>query len=381
KESESLRNKGLEIPRDHYIEKGVTTTAENLEFQRFLEKGEITFGSVEEMESFLHALSPLFQVEERTVVDKQKVKAIEKKAEENPVIWPEQISEPLKKKIFGQEEAIEELADAISVHQLSKEEKPLIFAMVGPPATGKSETARSLADIMTQTSGHAYGYIEVGGNEFVGEHMIHRFLGAPAGYVGHGEKTILDPVRQNPYHVIVINEIEKSNDKLLIALMEAMETGYLGMADNSQPIDLRRTILIFTSNLPIDMKKYTALSEPERAEYCKDVFTKHCGRPEISRRISWFLVFRELSSEATIDIVVKFAQEALKSYEASLAYIDEYLMADFLKHQTKYGASEIKNRVSRAIGKKMLQSRNLNLVKGKAVSLKGTIENIEFEFR
>ena len=208
---------------------------------------------------------------------------------------------------------------------------------------------------------------------------MHRFFGAPPGYVGHGQATILEPVRKNPNHVIVINEIEKADEKILVGLMEAIDTGMLGMADNSKPIDLNDCILLFTSNIPIDMEKYEAGSEFERAEMCRDAFTRHCDRPEISGKIGNFLVFRPLDDMAVADVIVKFVREELSSFDLQLAHIDEYLMADFLKHRTKYGARGIRGLVSDSVGRHLLRTRRLEEFRNKSVNLRGTIADIEFE--
>ena len=253
------------------------------------------------------------------------------------------------------------------------------MALIGPTATGKSETAKSLADVLTEVYGTPYGYIEIAGSEFVGEHTVHRFFGAPPGYVGYGNDTVLEPVRKNPKHVIVINEIEKADTKLLTGLMEAIDTGFLGMADNSKPIDLNQCIMFFTSNIPIDMEKYNMLSRFEKAEMCRDAFTKHCGRPEISGKIGNFVVFNVLSDAATMEIVVKFIKEELSNYDLHLVRIDEGLMLDFLRHQTKYGARGIRELVSDSIGEHLLRERKLEALKDKSVSLRGTIGSIEFE--
>jgi ATP-dependent Clp protease ATP-binding subunit ClpA len=232
---------------------------------------------------------------------------------------------------------------------------------------------------MTDAYGTHYGYIEIAGSELEGEQSIHRFLGAPPGYVGHGQPTLLDPVRENPYHVIVINEIEKADEKILVGLMEAIDTGKLGMADNSRPIELNRCIMLFTSNLPIDMQKYESLNEFERAEMCRDAFTKFCGRPEISGKIGNFLAFSPLTEDAKTDVIIKFVREVLESYDMKLAHIDEYLMADFLKRQTKYGARGIRVFVENAVGRHILNANDIEEFTNKEVTLKGTTDNIEFE--
>ena len=183
----------------------------------------------------------------------------------------------------------------------------------------------------------------------------------------------------DPNHIIVINEIEKADVKLLTGLMEAIDTGYLGMADNSKPIDLNQCIMMFTSNIPIDMDHYESLSDFGQAELCRDVFTKHCGRPEISGKIGNFLVFSPLDDEARVRIVIKFVKEELRSYDVRLMCIDKDLMNDFLNHETKYGARGIRDLVSDSIGGQLLRDHKLEKFRDKDVSMKGTIDNIDFE--
>ena len=363
------------------IDMGITTSEGSNEFKRFLERGGATFTDLGSMINFLHSLKPLFPVDNGAskVINRERLNEIcaERKAPKQ--IWPEDISDRLKKNIFGQDEVIDELAEKIVINKMRSDRKLFVAAFLGPTATGKSETAKSLAEVLTSVYGKKYGYIEIAGSEFIGEHTVHRFFGAPPGYVGHGEHTILDPVRKNPNHVIVINEIEKADDKILVGLMEAIDTGFLGMADNTAPINLNECVLILTSNIQIDMKKYNDLTVFEKAEMCRDAFTNHCRRPEISGKIGNFLVFRQLSDEALTDIFIKFIREELNSYELELAHVDEYLMTDFLKQRTKYGARGIRGIVSEAVGRHLLRNRNISTLKGKQISIKGTVDNIVIE--
>lgn len=389
-----------------YIDKGICVETTHENFKSLINKGEIKFGCFEDLVDFLRSLQVLFesaesnmpahpnsvsvvnaegsagtvtQEKDTPVYDPEKVKALKEEKEVQRQVWPEEIAEPLKKKVFGQEAAIDDIAKKIVINQMRKDKKLFVMALIGPTATGKSETAKSLADVLSEVYGTPYGYIEVAGSEFVGEHTVHRFFGAPPGYVGYGNDTVLEPVRKNPRHVIVINEIEKADTKLLTGLMEAIDTGVLGMADNSKPIDLNQCIMFFTSNIPIDMEKYNSLSRFEKAEMCRDAFTKHCGRPEISGKIGNFVVFNILSDAATMDIVVKFIKEELSNYDLHLVKIDEGLMLDFLRHQTKYGARGIRELVSDSIGEHLLRERRLEALKDKSVFLKGSIGSIEFE--
>lgn len=373
------------------IDKGITANSGSEEFKYFLERGEATFANINSMADFLHSLQPLFAEETEiltdenagtdfgNVIDRNKLNAICADERKPKPIWPEEIAMLLKKKVFGQDAVIDALSDMVVINKIRKEDKLLAVTFLGPTATGKSETAKSLSEIMTDVYGEDYGNIEIAGNELIGEHSVHRFFGAPPGYVGHGESTLLEPVRQNPYHVIVINEIEKADEKILIGLMEAIDTGLLGMADNTKPINLNKCILIFTSNIPIDMEKYESSTRFEQSEMCRDAFTKHCGRPEISGKIGNFLVFRPLSDDAMTDIVIKFIREELESYDLVLSHVDEYLMADFLRQHTKYGARGIRSLVGEAVGRHLLKNRKITGLKGRRIALVGSIDNIKFE--
>lgn len=365
-----------------YIDGGISTTADHPAFRHFLERGEAVFFHVEEMISFFHSLRPLMKEEpRRAVVDKGRLREIkeEQSKEQGQEVWPEQLSQPLKQKVYGQDQAIDALCDKVVMNRMRKTERLLSVVLLGPTATGKSETAKSLAQVMGEAYKTPYGYIEIAGSEFIGEHTVHRFFGSPPGYVGHGQPTLLEPVRKNPYHVIVINEIEKADEKILVGLMETIDTGVVHMADNSKPIDLSRCVLLLTSNIPIDMEKYNSASEFQRSEMCRDAFTKHCGRPEISGKIGNFIAFQPLSMDATTDIVVKFVREELDSYDLRLARIDEYLMADFLEHQSKYGARAIRGLVADTVGRRLLRERKREGLRDREVVLKGSVDHIDFE--
>lgn len=151
------------------------------------------------------------------------------------------------------------------------------------------------------------------------------------------------------------------------------------MSDNSKPIDLSKCILMFTSNLEINMDEYNEASEFDKAEICRDAFTRHCGRPEISGKIGNFVVFNTLSDDAIEHIIVKFVSEEIADFNLKLNHIDERLMYEFKSYQTKYGARGIRVLVSKAIGRQLLKNKELDETDGACVNLCGTVENIFFE--
>ena len=382
-----------------YIDFGIKAEGCSELFNSFLCNGQATFDNLDDLVNFCHSWQEMYSMEhhddvddmetvydntvyeypKHSVFDKNKLRKIEETEIQAKKVFPEDISKPLKEKVFGQDECIDDLSVLIVINKRSKKAKLLPVALLGPTATGKSETAKSLAAVLSDVYGNKYGFIEIAGSEFIGEHTVHRFLGAPPGYAGYGKGTILDPVRKNPYHVIVINEIEKANEKLLVSLMEAIDTGYLGMSDNSKPIDLSKCILMFTSNLEINMDEYNEASEFDKAEICRDAFTRHCGRPEISGKIGNFVVFNTLSDDASEHIIVKFVSEEIADFNLKLNHIDERLMYEFKSYQTKYGARGIRVLVSKAIGRQLLKNKELDETDGACVNLCGTVENIFFE--
>ena len=392
-----------------YVDTGVETSVNNEDVVLLLKNGELKFVGMDDLMSFFTSTKILFEdintsddrdcreqsseleqgaiitttVEktctDHAVVDRQKLKEINKERNQIKEVWPENISSALKKQIYGQDRAIDALAEGIATKYMRNCEKVYVALLLGPPATGKTETGKLLPEILSGLYGRDYGFIKIDCNTYKREHTIHSILGAPPSYVGSGKPTLLDPIRKNPYHIVLFDEIEKAHEDLLVALMEALDTGFLSMADNSPKIDMNKCIVLFTSNIPIDMEAYNCASEYEKNEMCKDVFTKHCGRPEVSRRIRDFMVFNPVSDDAKVDIIIKFSKRVLADYGADLFHIDENLMSDFLKFRTIYGASEIGNYVERAISRAIIKSRNRNIVAGKKIYMKGVPEDIVLE--
>ena len=395
-----------------YIDLNISSTVDNPEFRQLLTRGEAKFICIEDMISFLHSLQPLFPLndteqlqtvpshtdatgvsdssvqeeeeedeeeDDEPAVDKEQLRQIRAETAAPKVVRPEEIAQRLKKVVFGQDDVIDALAKKIVINRMRQNKKLLTIGLLGPTGTGKSETGKSLANILSKVYDTKFGFIDIKANQMVGEHSVHSFFGAPPGYVGHGNPTLLDPVKKNPNHIIVIEEIEKANQTVLTGLMEAIDTGILDMADNSEGIDLNNSILLFTSNIPIDMQSYREASAFDRGELCRDAFTRHCNRPEISGKIGNFLVFNPLADDARADVIIKFIRQELRGHQLKLKAVDPYLLNDFLQHETKYGARPLMELVSDAIYEQLAAKDILPALKGHSVSMSGTIDDIQFE--
>ena len=158
------------------IDKGIITNSGSDDFRRFLERGEATFADMRSMTAFLHSLQPLFPEEQNNsvtndsldeqtpeteghgasafffffsenradnVIDKGKLNVIRAENGKKKTVWPEEIANPLKQKVFGQEAAIDALSEMVVINQMRTDKKLLVITFLGPTATGKSETAKS----------------------------------------------------------------------------------------------------------------------------------------------------------------------------------------------------------------------------------------------
>lgn len=361
------------------VDYGIVTESDDARLKAFFETGEAEFATASDMCEFFHGFSCLFEDPDGSVVDIEKIEELRKKQLQRRHVRPEELSDKLKSIIYGQDEAIDKIAHEISAHMIGPADRPLVISLLGPCGVGKSATARALAGILTELYGVEYGFINESGNTLIAEHSVQKFLGAPPSYVGHGEPTVLDPVRKNPYHVILIDEIEKSHPQLLVALMEAIDVGYLSMNDNSPPIDLRSCVIIFTSNLLVETDKYRQLDNFEKTAFCRDLFKEFTHKPEISRRISEFIVFSELDDKAKVNIILGYFRDELKKYGAILAKADEELLVSFLELSARYGASELRSNVTKAIAYRLTELNDPEAIKGKRIRLSGNVRNVVIE--
>ena len=99
-----------------------------------------------------------------SVIDRERLNAIRAEHGRAKTVWPEEIADPLKKKVFGQDAVIDTLAEMIVINRMRTEKKLLVITLLGPTATGKSETAKSLAEVLSSVYGKKYGYKEIAGS-------------------------------------------------------------------------------------------------------------------------------------------------------------------------------------------------------------------------
>lgn len=161
-------------------------------------------------------------------------------------------ADALRARILGQEHAVQALDRALRAVAagLNKADAPVgVFLLVGPSGVGKTETALALADLLY---GGERFITTINMSEYQEKHALSRLIGAPPGYIGYGEGGILtEAVRQRPYSVVLLDEVEKADPEILNLFYQIFDKGRANDGEGRE-IDFRNTLLLMTSNLGSD---------------------------------------------------------------------------------------------------------------------------------
>ena len=214
----------------------------------------------------------------------------------------------LKKRLFGQDEAIARVIEAIKASRAGfhKPDKPIAsFLFVGPTGVGKTELARQLSDIMGVPN------LRFDMSEYQEKHTVARLIGAPPGYVGYEEGGLLtEAIRKHPYAVLLLDEIEKANADIFNTLLQIMD--YATLTDNTgRKADFRNIILIMTSNAGArEMgKKLVGFGKREIKDDALTDAVTAIFSPEFRNRLDAVVTFNDLNEEITLQIVKKELEE------------------------------------------------------------------------
>ncbi len=210
----------------------------------------------------------------------------------------------LKTKVFGQDEAIEQLAMAIKRARagLGKPNAPIgSFLFAGPTGVGKTEVAKQLA----QTLGVHFERFDM--SEYMEKHTVSRLIGAPPGYVGYEEGgQLTEAIRKHPYTVLLLDEIEKAHPDIMNILLQVMDNATLTDNDGIKT-DFRNVIIIMTSNLGTQAAPQMGFHKEETHQATEAI--KSFFAPEFRNRLDAIVHFKPLGEEIMIHIVEKMLKE------------------------------------------------------------------------
>lgn len=275
----------------------------------------------------------------------------------------------LHKRVVGQEEAVTAISRAIRRARsgLKDPNRPIgSFMFLGPTGVGKTELAKALAEAMF---GSEEALIRVDMSEYMEKYSTSRLIGSPPGYVGYEEGgQLTEKIRQKPYSVILLDEVEKAHPDVFNILLQVLDDGHL-TDSKGRKVDFRNTILIMTSNIGAteireeknvgfnvkDITKDHAAMEKRILEELKKAF-----RPEFINRIDETVVFKSLDQEQIHEIVKIMSRSVLdrmKEHEIKVRITAAaYDVIGKVGFDPEYGARPIRRALQKEIEDRLAEA-------------------------
>jgi ATP-dependent Clp protease ATP-binding subunit ClpB len=335
---------------------------------------EIRYGKVKEQEKLIQEFTrQLDQISEKRLlkeeVDAEDIAENVAKATGIPVSKMLQserekllnLEEELHKRVVGQDEAIEAVADAIrrSRAGLQDPKKPIgSFIFLGTTGVGKTELAKALAEYLFDNDSMM---TRIDMSEYQEKHTVSRLIGAPPGYVGYDEGgQLTEAVRRKPYSVVLLDEIEKAHPDVFNILLQVLDDGRL--TDNKgRVVNFKNTIIIMTSNMGshIIQGNFENITEKNREEVVDQTklevmeLLKQTIRPEFLNRIDEVIMFQPLLRKE-IRGIIRIQLDQLKQMVASTGielHFTEYTLDYLAEHgfDPQFGARPLKRMIQKEI--------------------------------
>jgi ATP-dependent Clp protease ATP-binding subunit ClpB len=347
---------------------------------------ELRYGRIKEAEEKLEALkSQLLEMQSKSKMIKEEVDAEEiaeviskwtgipvSKMIESEVSKLLRLEDELRKRVIGQDEAIEAISDAVrrSRAGLQDAKRPIgSFIFLGTTGVGKTELAKALAEFLFNDE-NAMTRIDM--SEYQEKHSVSRLVGAPPGYVGYDEGgQLTEAVRRRPYSIVLLDEIEKAHPDVFNVLLQVLDDGRL--TDNKgRLVNFKNTIIIMTSNLGshIIHEKFDNIKPAEferaaeKAKFEVLELLRQTIRPEFLNRIDETLLFLPLTRKNVEEIVtlqLNLLKKQLKEKDINLHITNEAF--DWITeagYDPFFGARPIK----RVIQKQVLNELSKSLLGG-----------------
>ena len=262
------------------------------------------------------------------------------------------MEEELKKRVKGQDEAIEVLADAIRRARagLQDPNRPIgVFLFVGPTGVGKTHLARQLAWFLFNDEN---ALLRIDMSEYMEKHAVSRLIGAPPGYIGYEKGgQLTEAVRRRPYQVILFDEIEKAHPDVFNIMLQIFDAGRLTDAQG-HTVDFRNTVIIMTSNIASEMLGRLTGSREEKLKAIMPELRRYF-KPEFLNRIDEIIIFNPLGIEeikGIVDLQLEGVRKALSERNIKLELTEaarEYLARE--GYDPEFGARPLRRTIQRLI--------------------------------
>lgn len=265
------------------------------------------------------------------------------------------LKDAMKKRIVGQDEAVDLVADAIRRSRvgLQKRRRPASFIFVGPTGVGKTELVKVLA---TELFESVDPLIRLDMSEFMEKHAVSRLIGSPPGYIGYDEAgQLTEKVRRKPYSVVLFDEIEKAHPDVMNILLQILDEGKVTDAQG-RTVNFENTVIVMTSNAGstdrVTLKGFGRTEETIASDKSRKALDDFL-RPEFISRVDEVVVFKPLTEESLgkiAAIMIEEMREPLLEKMILLKYDDAALtkLAE-LSNGGKYAARDLRRTVRKMV--------------------------------
>ena len=281
------------------------------------------------------------------------------------------LEQELHKRVIGQEEAVSAVAKAIRRGRvgIKSPNRPIgSFLFLGPTGVGKTELAKTLAEVLFGTED---SMVRVDMSEYMEKHSVSKMIGSPPGYVGHDDGGQLsEKVRRNPYSVVLFDEIEKAHPDVFNILLQVLDDGHI-TDSQGRKVDFRNAVIIMTSNAGakaiVDPKKLGFGAKEDAAEDYKRMKSnvmeevKRLFRPEFLNRIDDTIVFHALDETHMKRIVGLMCRELSERVKKQLGI--KLVIRDSVKkfivekgNDKKYGARPLRRTLQNELEDKLAEA-------------------------
>ena len=292
------------------------------------------------------------------------------------------MEERLGKRVIGQEEALQAVANAVRRARagLQDPNRPVgSFIFLGPTGVGKTETARALAEFLFDDE---RAMIRLDMSEYMEKHAVARMIGAPPGYVGYEEGgQLTEAVRRRPYSVVLFDEIEKAHADVFNVLLQILDDGRL-TDSKGRTVDFKNTVLIMTSNLGSREIQAAEGDEKQVREAVLQELRLNF-KPEFLNRIDDIVVFHQLTREQIgqiIEVQLEHLREMLQ--ERNITIVLDQSARELLAREgydPTYGARPLKRAIQTLIQNPLaIKLLRGEIAPGQTVKVSAAGDTVEF---
>ncbi len=269
------------------------------------------------------------------------------------------LEDTLKKRIVGQDHAVEAVVRAIKRNRagISPKSKPVSFIFAGPTGVGKTELVKQLSNAMFDSP---ETFIRLDMSEFMEKHSVSKIIGAPPGYVGYDEAgQLTEKIRRKPYSIVLFDEIEKAHPDVLNILLQILDDGRITDA-HGRTVNFENTIIVMTTNAGSEIREGKIGFSESAQNMVNDKTMKaleQIMRPEFINRVDEIITFNQLSKENFAGIAGIMLNELKKSLAEKNISLDwdknvEMLLVD-KSYSAKYGARNLRRVIEKEVEDKV----------------------------